>query len=267
MGLIPTQSMMYLDLPGHENPWKEPIAAILDPKDINFPANPATGERDPGGRPPRPEAAKRFLELDTHYRKAGAKYLAGSGADAFGTLPGISLHTELALLTRIGLTPRQALAAATGNVSELLGWSEVGQLKAGSNADLLVLDADPTQDISHLKKIRMVLLNGEILDRERLLHPPAAPENPPAPSLYERIAERLARDPDLAQRLKSPPPQLAEMSWMLGSWDITARVFATASTPERVSQGQSDVRFTLGNRWLLITDTYPDGGMDEGYLT
>lgn len=268
VGLIPTQSMMYLDLPGHENPWKEPIAAILDPKDINFPANPATGERDPGVRPPRPERAKRLLELDTHYRKAGAKFLAGSGADAFGTLPGISLHTELALLTRIGLTPRQALAAATGNVSELLGWSEVGQLKAGSNADLLVLDADPTQDVSHLKKIRMVLLNGEILDRERLLQPPTAPAaGPPAPSLYERIAARLARDPALAQQLESPPRELEGMSWMLGSWDVTARVFATPSTPERISKGQSDVRLSLKNRWYQITDTYPDGGMDEGYLT
>jgi hypothetical protein len=267
VGLIPTQSMMYLDLPGHENPWKEPIAAILDPKDIHFPANPATGQRE-GGPPARPERATRFLELETQYRKAGAKFLAGSGADAFGTLPGIALHTELALLTRIGLTPRQALAAATGNVSELLGWSEVGQLKAGSNADLLLLDADPTQDVGNLKKIRMVLLNGEILDRERLLHPPAAaPAGPPPPSLYERIAARLARDPALAQRLESPPPELERMSWMLGSWDVTAHVFATATTPERVSQGQSEVRLSLGNHWYQITDTYPDGGMDEGFLT
>ena len=112
-----------------------------------------------------------MLRLDEQYRKAGAKFVAGSGADAFGTLPGISLHTELELLTRIGLTPRQALAAATSNFGELFGWSEVGQVKAGSNADLLVLDENPVQDIGHLKKIRMVILNGEILDRDRLLLP------------------------------------------------------------------------------------------------
>lgn len=179
VGLIPTASLNYLDLPGHANPWKEPIAAILDPKDIHLPANPATGERDlpnsaanpRDGFPPRvPET---MLMLDGEYRKAGAKFLAGSGADAFGTLLGISLHTELELLTRIGLTPRQALAAATSNFGELFGWSEVGQVKAGYNADLLVLDADPVQDIGHLKKIHRIILNGEILDRDRLLQPPA----------------------------------------------------------------------------------------------
>ena len=45
-GLIPTLSLEYLDLPDHDNPWKEPVAAILDPKDIHLPANPITGERD-----------------------------------------------------------------------------------------------------------------------------------------------------------------------------------------------------------------------------
>ena len=178
VGLIPTASLNYLDLPGHGNPWKEPIAAILDPKDIHLPANPATGERDNPDptKDPRdgfpPGVAEKMLEIDTQYRKAGAKFLAGSGTDAFGTLPGISLHTELELLTRIGLTPRQALAAATSNLGELFGWCQVGQVRAGYNADLLVLDADPTQDIGHLKKVRMVILNGEILDRDQLLRRP-----------------------------------------------------------------------------------------------
>jgi len=170
MGLIPTASMWYLDLPGHENPWKEPIAAILDPKDLHLPANPSTGESD-DRKPMAPTMAAKFRELDGQYRKAGAKFLAGSGSDAFGTMPGISLHTELQLLTRIGLTPRQALAAATSNLGELFGWSQIGQVKAGYKADLLVLDADPVEDVGHLKKIRMVVLNGKILDRDRLLHP------------------------------------------------------------------------------------------------
>ena len=73
------------------------------------------------------------------------------------------------LLTRIGLTPRQALAAATSNFGELFGWKNVGQVKSGKNADLLVLDENPIRDVSNLKKIRMVILNGEILDRNKLL--------------------------------------------------------------------------------------------------
>jgi DNA-directed RNA polymerase subunit K/omega len=172
-GLIPTASMWYLYLPGHENPWKEPIAAILDPKDLHLPANPATGESDEK-KPFAPTMAAKFREIEGQYRKAGAKFLAGSGSDALGTMPGISLHTELQLLTRIGLTPRQALAAATSNLGELFGWSNVGQVKAGSYADLLVLDANPVEEIGNLKKIRLVILNGKILDRDRFLSKPAS---------------------------------------------------------------------------------------------
>jgi hypothetical protein len=171
-GLIPTASMLYLDLPDHKNPWKKPVAAILDPKDIHFPASPETGHRDAGNSPMNAFPAgfaEKILVIDQQYRKAGAKYLAGSGTDAFGTMPGISLHTELELLTRIGLSPRQALAAATSNFGELFGWRQVGQVKAGFNADLLVLDADPVQSVENLEKIRLVILEGKVLDRDKLL--------------------------------------------------------------------------------------------------
>jgi imidazolonepropionase-like amidohydrolase len=107
--------------------------------------------------------------IEEQYRKAGARYVAGSGTTAFGTLPGISLHTELKLLCRIGSTPRQALAAATSNFGEIFGWKKIGQVKAGYHADLLVLDENPVTNIENLKKIRTVILQGEILDREKLL--------------------------------------------------------------------------------------------------
>src|SRR5262245_20937824 len=172
-GLIPTMSLLYLDLPEHENPWKEPVAVILDPKDIHLPANPATGKRDAETQGVRdsfpPGVAENTLRIEEQYQKAGARYLAGSGTTAFGTMPGISLHTELKLLTRIGLSPRQALAAATSNFGEQFGWKNVGQAKAGYNADLLALDENPVTDISNLKKISMVILNGEILNRDKLL--------------------------------------------------------------------------------------------------
>jgi len=79
------------------------------------------------------------------------------------------------MLTDLGVTPRQALAAATGNVGEVFRWPQVGQVKAGYDADLVVVDADPTADVRNLKKIRMVLLGGEIVDREALLAPAAKP--------------------------------------------------------------------------------------------
>jgi imidazolonepropionase-like amidohydrolase len=84
-------------------------------------------------------------------------------------MPGISLHHELELLVRACLTPRQALAAATGNVGAAFGWREVGQVRVGFNADLLVLDADPTRDVANLKQINTVMVAGTPIDREALL--------------------------------------------------------------------------------------------------
>ena len=172
-GLIPTLSFEYLDLPDHDNPWKETVAAILDPKDIHLPANPATGKRDGAYAVPSYDfpatLSESLFRIEREYCRAGAKYLAGSGTTAFGTMPGISLHTELKLLTVVGLTPRQALAAATANFETLFGWKGSGRIKAGYKADILVLDANPVKDIGNAKKISRVILNGTVLDKENLL--------------------------------------------------------------------------------------------------
>jgi hypothetical protein len=174
VSLIPTLSLFYYDLPQHDNPWKEPIAAILDPKGIHLPVDRETGAHPPGPGLP-PGISESLFRIEERYRRAGARYLAGSGTSAFGTLPGIALHLELRLLVQIGLTPRQALAAATGNVGEVFGWARVGKLAPGHDADLVVVDADPTVDIRNLEKIRLVMLRGEIVDREALLVPSKVP--------------------------------------------------------------------------------------------
>ena len=87
-------------------------------------------------------------------------------------MPGISMHTELELLVRLGLTAREALAAATSNYSERFGWRELGLVEAGRRADLLILAADPTIDIANTRKIRSVILGGAVIDRAALLHQP-----------------------------------------------------------------------------------------------
>lgn len=170
--LIPTLTLGYLDLPGHRNPWNEPVAKLLDPADLTVPADRATGERpvtsNPRDRFP-PGFSERLLGIESRYCRAGARYVAGSGTDAFGTMPGISLEMELELLVNACLTPRQALAAATANVGATFGWRDVGQIRAGDNADLLVLDADPTKDITNVKRINRLMLAGAMIDRAALL--------------------------------------------------------------------------------------------------
>ena len=103
------------------------------------------------------------------FHAAGVHFLAGSAAVAFGILPGWGLHRELALLVRSGLTPREALAAATSNFAAAYRWRDVGRIAPGYRADLIVLSADPTRDIANAGAIETVFLNGERLDRAALL--------------------------------------------------------------------------------------------------
>jgi hypothetical protein len=174
--LMPTLSLSYLQLPNHRNLWKEPAAAILDPKGLYLPPDPATGEATAKYLPndPRSLTAKddqQFWSINRALQAAHPLNLAGTGSPAFGTMPGISMHTELELLVRLGLTPREALAAATSNYSERLGWNELGLVEAGRRADMLILTADPTTDITNSRKIQWVILDGVILEREALLKP------------------------------------------------------------------------------------------------
>jgi imidazolonepropionase-like amidohydrolase len=87
-----------------------------------------------------------------------------------GTMPGISLHTELELLVRLGLSPREALAAATNNYSLQFGWNDLGLIAPGRRADILVVDGDPTVNVWNARRISTLILNGEELDRDALLH-------------------------------------------------------------------------------------------------
>jgi hypothetical protein len=173
--LMPTLSLDYLVLPDHTNLWKEPAASILDPNDLHQPPDPVTGEAkfpSKEARDRRIADAAHFWAINRTLQATHPLYLVASAASALGTMPGISTHTELELLVRLGLTPREALAAATSNYSEQFGWHELGLVEAGRRADLLILAADPTIDISNTRKIRSVILDGAVLDRAVLLHAP-----------------------------------------------------------------------------------------------
>jgi hypothetical protein len=114
------------------------------------------------------EADKLWAINQTIY-KAYPHYLAASGAPAFGTMPGISMHTELEMLVRLGLSPREALAAATSNYSVQFHWNELGEIAPGRRADILILDGDPTANIWNARRFSTLLLDGNPIERESLL--------------------------------------------------------------------------------------------------
>jgi len=93
----------------------------------------------------------------------------GAGSDlpaAPQMLPGGALHQELQALVEAGLSPVQALQAATHVAGSILGREDLGRLEAGALADILVVDGDPTADILHTRKVRAVWLDGEVVELE-----------------------------------------------------------------------------------------------------
>jgi len=99
------------------------------------------------------------------FLKAGVLILAGTDAPNPGTAHGISLHGELALLVQSGLTPTQALQAATSNPAKAFKLTDRGFLKVGMKADLLLLNDDPRANITNTRKINSVYKNGFLIKK------------------------------------------------------------------------------------------------------
>lgn len=108
-----------------------------------------------------------------HFRalhRGGVGFLAGTDFGARLIYPGFSLHDELQLLVKeIGLTPMEALQSATLNPARFFGLEDsLGTIAPGKIADLLLLDANPLEDIGNTKKIAAVVVAGKFLDRPAL---------------------------------------------------------------------------------------------------
>ena len=93
-------------------------------------------------------------------KAASVAIQAGTDAPNPGTAHGASLHTELVLLVKAGLTPREALAAATSLPASAFRLSDRGRIAVGLRADLLLIDGDPTIDIRSTRNIVAVWKQG-----------------------------------------------------------------------------------------------------------
>jgi len=101
--------------------------------------------------------------------QAGVRLLAGTDVPNPFTFPGFSLHDELALLVEAGLTPMEALQTATINPAEYFGQrASSGTVEKGKIADVVVLDANPLENIANTKRIAAVVVAGRLLDRAEL---------------------------------------------------------------------------------------------------
>ncbi len=95
------------------------------------------------------------------FRAAGGVIAAGSNAPETLMAPGTGLHAEILQLARAGLSPKDALLAATRDAAVLLGVDSIGTIEAGSVADFIILTADPLEDIANTKAIEFIVFKGE----------------------------------------------------------------------------------------------------------
>ena len=96
-----------------------------------------------------------------HAFTSGVK--VGFGTDAAVYPHGLNAH-EFAVMVKLGLTPLQAIQAATVNDADLLGWSDkIGTIEAGKWADLVAVDGDPLQDVTTLERVKFVMKGGAVV--------------------------------------------------------------------------------------------------------
>ena len=113
-------------------------------------------------------SAEKSVRLVEKLSDAGVPIFAGTDTQNPFVVPGASLHRELALLVEAGLTPEQALVAATSAPGAFLRTPGLGRIEPGAPADLLVLRADPTQDLAALATLAAVVADGRLYTRAQL---------------------------------------------------------------------------------------------------
>ena len=106
-----------------------------------------------------------LLKIIGALHRAGIPIVAGTDVG----VPGHTLHRELELYVKAGLTPLEAIQAATLTPARVMKLeNEVGTIEAGKRADIIILDANPLDNISNIRKVRFVLTQGRLFDCARL---------------------------------------------------------------------------------------------------
>jgi imidazolonepropionase-like amidohydrolase len=192
-------------------------------------------------------AEKALLQL----KAAGVPILAGTDSGNPNTTPGASLHDELSLLVKAGLSPIEALRAATSLPAEKFSLAGRGRIRPGFVADLLLVKGDPTKDIQATRDIVMVWKEGKAVDQES----------------YRRAVQK---EWEAVNTLKSaPPPPNSQSGWISDfEGDNIAANFGAGwiiSTDVQMA-GKSTAQYKLaeggaeGSRQsLLITGTIKEG--------
>ncbi|QIL01866.1 amidohydrolase family protein [Sphingomonas sinipercae] len=171
-----------------------------------------------------PSSIKQILVNAKTLVDSGVRVAAGTDAGNIGTLHGPAIHRELQLLSTAGLTPAQVLTAATRDAGFVYASKpDIGLIRPGYRADVLVLDADPLADVANLQKIATVWSRGKAIDPATLL--PDTPE-----SVVQRQLERY---------------NAHDLDGFLGTYADEAQIFDLPHTKPSMS-GKATMREVYG---------------------
>ncbi len=176
------------------NTWRAASAVLMKPEEIHHPLDPATGRPRlmEGESAPdqeqrlsaRRELFRTYDEKNRRLAESGVHFLAASGASAFGVLPGSGEVDEIVAMQNVlGLSPREALATATSNYADSLGWKGLGHIEVGGYADIVGLGADPRNDVAAIGDIRTLVAGGKKINRNNLLRLKHTSANSPPSAL------------------------------------------------------------------------------------
>jgi len=144
----------------------EALRAYYPPEDVSLPlinyVNPV--HLRPRNREMHAKGYKNALRFHKMYVEAGGHLLTGTDG-ANNSAPGSGVHHEMEILAEAGLTPMQVIQATTKWTAEATkAANQLGTIQEGKLADMLIVNADPLQDIQNLKRISNVIFNGKVLD-------------------------------------------------------------------------------------------------------
>lgn len=148
--------------------WQESIAFLPESIEQKWKESAETLNKTPV-TPFRIQYSEWFINMVNKVHNAEIEIMAGTDSPIALLTPGQSLHEELAMLVKAGLTPLEAIKTATINPAKYFNLeNELGLIQEGMWADMVLLDANPIENIENTKTIHAVIKNGKYFDRNEL---------------------------------------------------------------------------------------------------